>query len=269
MMNLRRIATVMLIATGGVLVAVPASPTAASVSGIHVHLFGSTVSGVSGQKVRATVLCPATWKVVSVGASGNRISSILPLPNFNGVTATGVIWTGPTMTVEAGCAPESELQGVRRLSLRNHETTPGLRSDIQRCPAGMFAFGGGGEFAPSGEANDMDANTMTADGTGWLYAGNVVNRGDSTQVVTQCAPDTGGTFQTSAAMPGQEGVFQYVVAQCPAPFSALSGGAYLANPDGSVADALIVRSDSTGAGWQVQGTAPIGGKVVALVRCTL
>jgi hypothetical protein len=158
---------------------------------------------------------------------------------------------------------------VTRTTLNVHVRTSGLREAIQRCPAGMFAFGGGGTLSPSGISSNMDANTMTADGTGWEFSGIVVNTGDATQVTTQCAPDDGTTLQVSAGVAGQNGTLVTARAVCPGNMYALSGGAYLANPDGTEADGTIVWSDmETEGSWKVIGTAPVGGKVVALVRCT-
>lgn len=271
-MKLRRIAAATVIAVGGTLFGGPPAPAAAAVSGADIHYYSTTVSGSFGQHLNATVMCPAGENVVSLGASGGAtINSLRPTPNFDGATVVAVLVYATSVKVIAGCVPAPSVANVTRIELRIHDTTPGFRDGIQRCPAGMYGFGGGGGFS-SGDSNGMSANLVTADGTGWEYAGDAVNRFDSTQVDVQCAPDDGSTFLVSGGVAG-DGQFHVADAVCPSPYFVLSGGAYIANPDGSPSDSGFITESEITHGydwvWQVDGVAPPGGKVVAVARCTL
>ncbi len=270
-MKVSRIAAATVVAVGGMLFAGPIAPAAAAVSGGQIHYVSATVSGTFGQHLSATVFCPAGQNVVSLGATGTTITSLRPTGNWDGATATALVSYGTSVKVIAGCVPSAEVAGVTHIELRVHDTTPGFRDAIQRCPAGMYGFGGGGGFS-DGDSNGMSANLVTADGKGWEYAGDAVNSSDVTDVDVQCAPDNGSTFLVSGGVAG-DGQFHVADASCPAGYFVLSGGAYIANPDGSPSDSGFITESEIAFGptwaWQVDGVAPVGGKVVAVARCTL
>lgn len=275
-MRLRRAAAAMLALVGGGVVAVmPAAPAAAEVNPTDIVRVVNTVSEPAGTHPSVTAYCPAGMQVISVGGNvfytespgDTYITSMRPTPNYDGGTVSGMLTVAGRITTIIECAPFAELAGVTRVTVRENRITPGFRDLVQRCPAGMYGFGGGGGFVFG--ASQMSADLATADGTGWEYAGTVINRNDSTQLDLQCAPDTGLTFQTSSGADGQGNQILFDAVSCPAPYRVLSGGAYLANPNGSPAMGQIEASYASASGsfWFVAATAPVGGKVVAVARC--
>jgi hypothetical protein len=268
-MKLFRTAAVMVAAAAGTVFVGPTAPAAAAVSGERIQYVGATATGTFGQHLNVTAMCVSGRKVVSLGAFGTTITSLRPTPNLDGATVTAIVAFGSSVTVIAGCVDPADVAGVLHVELRIHGKVGGFRDGVQRCPAAMYAFGGGGGFT-SADSNGMSADVVTSDGTGWEYAGMAFHSDDSTEVDLQCLPNDGTTFLVSAGVAGT-GLLQTVRAVCPAPYFAYSGGAYTANPDGSpAANGFVIESQPTnGATWEVTGAAPAGGKVVAVTRCTL
>ncbi len=94
---------------------------------------------------------------------------------------------------------------------------------------------------------------------------------ESTQLDLYCAPDDGSTFMVSGGV-ASTGLLRTVRAQCPAGYWAFAGGAYAANPDGSPASGGFFTESQPANGttaWEVTGSVPAGGKLVAVTRCTL
>lgn len=167
------------------------------------------------------------------------------------------------------------------MTTNNHTIRPGAFSrGISRCPSGMYAFGGGGYFNPGasveGSAYNNVANAPSADGTAWTFSGVApYGIGDDTLVtVTQCAPKAGRDFLVQAGTPVQSAnssISSY--ADCPAGYTAMAGGFYISNPDGSEATPGNVEWSVPAAhapgisSWYVNGFAPVNTKMVALAQC--
>jgi len=268
-MKLQRIAAVMVVAAGTLFVGSTA-PAAAAIDGNLFDFVSKTVSGSFGQHLSVTVMCRnAGWKVVAIGATGATLTSMRPTPAFDGAIVTALVSVGPSVTATIGCVEPAEVANALHIEVRIRDHASGFRDAVERCPAGMIGFGGGGGFS-GGDSNYLSADLVTADGRGWEFGGNVVNSGESTQLDLFCAPDDGSTFIVSGGV-ASTGFFQTVRAQCPAGYWAFAGGAYAANPDGSpngngfFTESQLVNGTTA---WEVTGAAPAGGKLVAVTRCT-
>jgi hypothetical protein len=162
---------------------------------------------------------------------------------------------------------------------RNAITLPGgsIRGVVY-CPPGMRAFGGGGyNVKPFGgisiDAREMTSNTVSADGTGWTFRARTLNAIDRVVIRTRCAPLRGSRVAQASVTFTNLAQYQLnVFAACPAGYTALSGGVYLANPDGTEADGWIDHSiQVSGNRWYVNGGSGqvLGKRLVALEQCIL
>jgi hypothetical protein len=135
------------------------------------------------------------------------------------------------MLLAIRCAPTSQFSDVITVQTNDHRFSPGtFGQGISRCPAGYYAFDGGGYFSSEGTvlgaASGNSTNTPSADGNAWTYAG-VAPAGVRTTLVTvtQCAPRTGhdflvqfGNVSTSSATETSSSV------DCPSGYTAIAGG---------------------------------------------
>lgn len=268
-MRLGRVAAAIVVASCGTLLVGPIAPARAAVDGSRIGYFQSTVTGSINQRLTVTAMCPAGQKVVSLGAFGTHITSLRPTTNFDGAVASGVATNGTSLSAVAGCVRAEVVQDVTQITLRVRSRTVGLRQDVQSCPAGRFAFGGGGGFtgSPSG---GMSVSRVTPDGRGWAFAGFVDVASATTEIDVQCAPDDGTTFLVTATAFSSGAGFKTAEAVCPEPYFAFSGGAQVLGSNGTPADFPIVESQpGSRASWRVTGIPPAGGSIVAVARCIL
>jgi hypothetical protein len=272
-MKLRHIAAVVVLAAG-TLAGGSSAPAVAAIDGMRIdYNFNTSADGSFGQHLSVTVMCRLPgWRVVEIGAAGTSLTSMRPTPAFDGAVVTALVSFGPHVTATIGCVDGAQLADVLHVEVRTFGLVGGFRDSVERCPAGMIGFGGGGGFS-GGDSNVVHADLVTADGRGWEFAGDAPHASDSTQLDMYCAPDDGSTFIVSGGV-ASTGFQQTVRAQCPAGYHAFAGGAYAAKPDGSpVTDpeqGFFTESQLTNltTAWEVTGSAPPGGKVVAVTRCT-
>jgi hypothetical protein len=94
-------------------------------------------------------------------------------------------------------------------------------------------------------------------------------------VITQCAPRTGHDFvvQFGPVSTGSDSVTS-AYADCPAGWTAVAGGFYVSNPNGSEASPAAViwsvpASHNERSSWFASGFAPVNTKVVTLAQCLI
>jgi hypothetical protein len=232
--------------------------------------------------VQATLNCPAGDRLVGSGGGNAQLLAEAPTGNFTGATIAAAPLTAPSgfayLTII--CAPTSQFNDVTVSETRDHGTKAGqFTQDVVRCPAGYYAFGGGGFFSNSGTGfmpsgfNNV-TNTPSADGNGWTFAGVAPPSANTMEIDVQCAPRTG--HDTLVQFGNTSTNVNTVVssyADCPSGYTAVAGGFYISNPNGSVGtpgNAIWTLPTSHSAGissWYASGYAPVGTKMVALAQC--
>src|SRR5205807_9345450 len=116
-----------------------------------------------------------------------------------------------------------------------------FRRGIIRCQPGYYAFGGGGYFTTADNngvlwASDNVSNAPTADGNGWTFAGSAPSNAHKLVVIAQCAPKIGRDLLVQfGTLSGGDISAANSYADCPAGYTAIAGGYYLSNIDGSEA----------------------------------
>jgi hypothetical protein len=269
-------------------VGLSASPAAAAtVNPGDIHEVWTTISGPVGTKVGGYVSCPAGMKVVSAGGGNAQLASLTTTTDGNGAYASGVLTNpgAPYLPLQAECVPAAALAGstVATITVNDHRRPVGgyaLFSATAKCPAGSYAFGGGGYFTTQSGVSmypvSMQANAPTADGTGWTFAAYARRGNDTLNVRTQCAPAPTSSFLVSATYPvpttGTRTAQGY--ANCPAGHMPLSGGAYLTNPDDIQSNLFYsdaVRNPSPYlSGWYASATgspSATGAALHVITRC--
>ncbi|MBO3751769.1 hypothetical protein J5X84_37340 [Streptosporangiaceae bacterium NEAU-GS5] len=241
-----------------------------------------TVSGVvftpHNVPVVGSVDCPSGYRMVGSAADQALLTAIAPNATFTGAIVSGFARDLPpnnfiTMTVI--CAPQSRFTDVVVVQAADHRFRPGdFAHSLAKCPAGYYAFGGGGYFRKGtgpfrGSTADNVSNAPSADGTKWTFAGTMPSDTDTMMIITQCAPKTGKDFlvqfgNVSTSPTTKVGSF----VNCPSGYTAIAGGYYISNPDGSEArPGTIQVSKPLLNGWAVSGLAPANTKMVALAQC--
>jgi hypothetical protein len=272
------------IAATAMFVVAPASPARAEVIPpsplVQVR---KQVSGPINTFIGSNVGCPIGTKVVAAGVGNNpglhpgdaEITALYPAGNFQSVIAFGYIRvSGGSFTIVATCAATSRMSGYVALEQTYPYTGRVRRQATLRCPAGMYAVGGGGAvFTATGGVREgaagMVANTPTSNGTGWIVAISDAIPSDSLTIRTWCAPNDGSTT-VAVSNPFRPGHLELVDAICPSALPyALTGGVYFANPVGDPADGTLNISMQDGeTAWVVGGTSPTpGARIFAVVRC--
>jgi hypothetical protein len=273
-------------AVAATLIGLPASPASAapSVSSV-VEVVGNFPVSASSE-IRGTLNCPAGYRLVGAGGGhGGAITvftALTPTADNTGATMVAkLIELAPDpnqnrVHLEIMCAPADQFADVITVKTNDHRARPGIFSQgISRCPAGYFAFGGGGYFSAGafdvqGAASSNSTNSPSADGTAWTFAG-VAPPGVRTALVTitQCAPRTGHDFLVqfgNVSTNGNDETVSFV--DCPSGYRAIAGGFYASNPDGSVATPASAEDSSpVGGRWFVLGFTPPNTKLVALAQC--
>jgi hypothetical protein len=274
------------VAAAAILFASPTTPAAAAVNPQGYFVKHETKQGVPGQIVTASVTCPLGMTVVALGGGSSgtiraQWASAVAAPYPNTANVMAQIAPGGTFVqASAGCLAASALgTGTTIVSGEFASRGDSLRTGTVRCPAGMYGFGGGGFFLTSaGQLSTnpvgMSANTPTPPGDGWFFASTNPVASDRLIVTTRCAPKTGrdrivrseGSAQDPA--PG-------LYANCPAGFTALSGGVALRRPELTPAPGTIaftVPAEFTGGTgfrrWFASAqSGVVGSRVVVTAQC--
>lgn len=200
--------------------------------------------------VEGTVTCPAGMFVVAAAAGGVLLDTLRPVGNFTEVNATGRITApGDALTVTATCAPVGQLGVVTSVTKEFPSNGAAFRHGFVQCPAGFYAYGGGGHYTNSLHGNspngiNMVSNSPGADGTKWTFAGTDNVLSDSMEITAQCAqmasPRRDLIIQSGT--PTVPNNFVGGFADCPAGWTAISGGVYLSNANGSEAPGQTIWS---------------------------
>jgi hypothetical protein len=209
------------------------------------------------------------------------IQSETPVNNFTAVQLSAIVanqYPGNFAYAVITCAPANQFADVKTVKTTEHSVKPGAFSrGISTCPSGMYAFGGGGYFSSSGsdiigKGSTNYSNTPSADGRAWTFSGKAPPDSNSLVTVTQCAPKVGRDFLMQAGVPSNNYSIVSVYADCPAGYTAISGGFYASNPDGSEAVGhtsfwTVPASNSGFSSWFASGYAPPNSKLVSLAQC--
>lgn len=266
----------------GILMALPASPASAAVNRSSIQAEWAHFNGSPNQRVTGTVYCPGGKRVVSAGFGNGQLVSLTPVTGYTGVTATAILDQGTSyLAVEAVCASSGGLSDAvtRTLSFPGQSGST-FRRGVVTCPAGTVAFGGGSYMetrtgAVSTASYAMVSNSPGAAGNTWTAAASTTNSTDRLVITTQCAA-LSGSFLTSVSVPvnpnsSGPGVYQ----DCPAGYTALTGGFYLSRPGGSEGTGIVTNSvwADRGSGitsWFTAGkSSAANNRITSLVRCTL
>jgi hypothetical protein len=230
-------------------------------------------------------------RVTGVGG-GENVRATMVSDDSTQVTVDGAVAFGgsPSMSVETVCAPASQFTDVTLSRVTDHGIAPSnYHREVATCPAGFYAFGGGGGFFTAGDvwlgSPDVEENGPTLDGHSWAFTGLAPSGTGELQVETHCAPNTGHnlvvTVATPASTTAQATVSAY--ASCPTGFQAIAGGFHTVNANntsyipfaGVTAPAVphwsipVTPSSSTNGlpAWFATATSPVGLHVLVTVQC--
>jgi hypothetical protein len=239
--------------------------------------------------IHRTVSCPAGLRVVGSG-SGPLAGTTLPSDDLSSVIVDGVVVNGsfPALVSENVCAPASQLSGTTESIVTDHAVRPGsYYREVASCPAGSYAFGGGGSFGAAGsgslETTDVQENSPTSDGSGWEFTAWAPDGAGYLTVLTHCAHKTGHDFMAHAVTDlGQANPLQTVTAYatCPAGYQVISGGYRLEYANGLTFPArgaqpaivawTIPVANSPAAGgsaWYANVSVPVDSRVIVSAQC--
>jgi hypothetical protein len=254
-----------------------AAPNPTGVTTFQQNFAPSTVPGV----VRGSLTCPAGTRLVGSGGSGATILAEAPIgdPPNGAVISAMVTAPGGSIQLTILCAPASQFSDVQTVVLRDQAgVTPGVfkRSTV-RCPAGFYAFGGGGYFSQgtaylaSAGGNLTNAPFFNIAGQGWTYGAVAPSHADTLTIIVQCAPLTGHNSRgQSAIVSTGPGSVTGIDADCPSGFTRIGGGFDIPSNDPN--SAVVVSSTPTTHGparssWFAGAIEPAGGAVNVLAVC--
>lgn len=287
-MKLLRMATLAAAATAVSLLAIPSSPASAGVPSdpANITLVSGYAYGLKGQVVKARAQCPPGMSVVSTDMGNNAgINSLVPTADFTAVEGTGVVqYDAPDnwIWLAANCAPNSLFTGVTSATTQvGGAAWPTIRSSVAWCPAGYFAFAGGGYFSNAQGSTSFNAYRMvnngpsaTFNGQGWTYGSSTFLAGDVMVIRTRCAPTAAHGNYIKQANVKLTASATYAIVDCGPGYFAISGGVYIAKADGSGRETYgtVTYSESLGGPlWYVAGFAdsqtPATAKLVATAQC--
>jgi hypothetical protein len=279
-----RIALIAMVMATAVVAGSSASPAAAAINPVGLTTESQNFFAAPGQTaVEGSVTCPAGTSVVAAAGGGVILDTLRPVGDFL-VNATGRITaTGDALTVTAICAPAQRLGIVQSITQEFPSNGAAFRHGFVQCPAGFYAYGGGGFYrnslhGTSPNGRNMVSNTPSADGTKWAFAGTDNVLSDTMVITTQCAqmasPRRDLIIQSGAkSVPNN---FVGGFADCPAGWTAISGGVYLSNANGSEAPgrtAWSIPFSRPGgiSSWFASGVADsaVNTKTVTLAQCII
>jgi hypothetical protein len=261
-----------------------ASPAAAAISPVGLTTESQNFFAAPGQTaVEGSVTCPAGTSVVAAAGGGVILDTLRPVGGFL-VNATGRITaTGDALTVTAICAPVQRLGTVTSVTQEFPSNGAAFRHGFVQCPAGFYAYGGGGFYrnslhGTSPNGHNMVSNAPSADGTKWTFAGTDNVLSDTMVITTQCAQMASPRrdFIVQSGAKSVSGNFVGGFADCPAGWTAISGGVYLSNANGSEAPgrtAWSIPASRPGgiSSWFASGLADsaVSTKTVTLAQCII
>ena len=258
-----RIALIPMVMATAVVAGPSASPATAAINPVGLTTESQNFFAAPGQTtVEGSVTCPAGASVVAAAGGGLFLDTLRPVGSVGGqpflVNATGRITApGDALTVTAVCAPVQRLGTVKSLTQEFPSNGQTFRHGFLQCPDGFYAYAGGGSYRNSLHGNspngrNMVSNSPSADGTKWTFAGTDNVLSDTMVITTQCAqmasPRRDLIIQSGAkSVPNN---FVGGFADCPAGWTAISGGVYLSNANGSEAPGQTI--------WSVPSSRPGG-----------
>ena len=279
------VALIAMVTATAVVAGSSASPAKAAINPVGLYKESQNFFPQPGQTaVEGTVGCPAGTFVVAAAGGGVILDTLRPVGNFTEVNATGRITArGDALTVTATCAPARQLGTVTSVTKEFPSNGAAFRHAFVQCPAGFYAYGGGGHYTNSLHGNspngiNMVSNSPGADGTKWAFAGTDNVLSDSMEITTQCAqmasPRRDLIIQSGT--PTVPNNFVGGFADCPAGWTAISGGVYLSNANGSEAPgrtAWSIPFSRPGgiSSWFASGVADsaVNTKTVTLAQCII
>ena len=268
----------------------PASPASAAPAGSSVTTVSGTFETTVNGPITGTVNCPGGYRMVGSGGTSLfggdvEFTALAPTTDFTGARFVAKVVEPPldghpaAMLVVAYCAPAAQFADVVTVRTNDHRFRPGQFSEgIGRCPAGYYAFGGGGYYSSGGSgflgaASSNSSNSPSADGTAWVYSGTMPSSANEQVTIIQCAPRSGRDvvvqFGNLAPNPFNE-ISSFV--DCPSGYTAIAGGFYASNSDGSVVNGAAVTDSQQGGRpgrWFVLGFTQANTKLVALAQCVI
>lgn len=230
-----------------VLAALPATPSVAAPGPNGVQIIYSRIYPAVAPTpaqwdvfVSANVPCPAGSKVVGSGSGPHQVTTF-PSKDSSQATVVGYVAynDNPYHVGEIVCAPASQFSNVTVQKASPAVTPLTWTRNVVMCPAGSYAFGGGGGFFSAGQimVREMDtqSNGPTLDGRGWEFTGFVPSSASTLQLITHCAPRTGHDLLATAYTPAQTANAQNVTtyAYCPPGYQVIAGGFHVLNADGT------------------------------------
>jgi hypothetical protein len=277
-----RIAVTAMVMATAVVAGSSASPAAAAIAPVGLTTESKNFFAGPGQTaVEGSVTCPSGTSVVAAAGGGVLLDTLRPVGGFL-VSATGrVTAPGDALTVTATCAPVQRLGFVTNVTQEFPSNGAAFRHGFVQCPPGFYAYGGGGFYrnslhGTSSNGRDMVANSPSADGTKWTFAGTDNVLSDTMVITTQCAQMASPRrdFIAQSATRSVANNFVGGFADCPAGWTAISGGIYLSNSNGSEAPGRSIWSIpfSRAGGissWFASGQAnsAVNTKTVTLAQC--
>ena len=113
--------------------------------------------------VEGSVSCPAGAFVVAAAGGGVVLDTLRPVGNFTVGNATGRITArGDALTVTAICAPVSRLGNVTSVTKEFPSNGAAFRHGFVQCPAGFYAYGGGGHYINSRHGTSPNGINMVS-----------------------------------------------------------------------------------------------------------
>jgi hypothetical protein len=279
-----------IVAATAAVVGLSAAPASAAPVGSSVTTVSGTFETTVSGPITGTVNCPGGYRMVGSGGAslfGAEVvfTALAPTADFTGARFVAKVVEPPldghsaAMRVSAYCAPATQFADVVTVQTNDHRFRPGQFSEgIGRCPTGYYAFGGGGYYASGGfgflgAASSNSSNSPSADGTAWVYSGTMPASANEQVTIIQCAPRSGRDlvvqFGNVAPDPFNE-ISSFV--DCPSGYTAIAGGFYASNPDGSVVNGAAVTDSEQGVRpgrWFVLGFTQANTKLVALAQCVI
>lgn len=279
MRSLLRTALAAVVVTGAALVAMPspasASPTPSGLVTLSRYIYTST-GGPGG--VTGTINCPVGYRLVGSGGGHGQIGAEAPTPGLTGATISAAVtdaYPNNFAYIVIYCEPSTQFTDVLTVEVRDHTVRAGsFSTGIARCPAGYYAFGGGGYFGPGfmSAAYSNASNGPGAAFDSWTFSGVAPSGANTMTTTTQCAPKIGRNFVAqfgNVSSSNNQVTSSYVY--CPSGWTAIAGGFYASNPNGTEAfpSAVIWSVPASNGSWYASGYTNPGNKMVALAQCVI
>jgi len=221
---------------------------------------------------------PAGYRLVGSGGGHAQFGAEAPTADLSGATiSAAVIDASPNnfAYIVIYCEPSAQFTDVVTVEVRDHSVRAGsFSSGIARCPAGYYAFGGGGYFGPSfmSAAYSNASNGPGAAFDSWTFSGVTPSGANTMVTTTQCAPKIGRNFVAqfgNVSTSNNQFTSSYV--NRPSGWTAIAGGFYASNPNGTEAfpSSVVWSVPASNGSWYASGATNPGNKIVALAQCVI